>query len=61
LLCLPAPDSATATPQEVLQQTSNATTPTPSEIDPHQLAKDVAKESDTSSTTTKKDSQKGTL
>ncbi|GJS19495.1 DNA helicase [Tanacetum coccineum] len=54
LLSLPAPDSATTTPQEVLQQTSNAATPTPSEIDPHQLAEDIAKESDTSSTTTKK-------
>ncbi|GKC00969.1 hypothetical protein Tco_0987105, partial [Tanacetum coccineum] len=54
LLSLPAADSATATPQQVLQQTSNATTPTPSEIDPHQMAEDVSKESDTSSPTTKK-------
>nr|GEV97514.1 ATP-dependent DNA helicase PIF1-like [Tanacetum cinerariifolium] len=54
LLSLPAPDSTTSTSQEVLQQTSFATTPTPSEIDPHELTKDVAKESAVSSTATKK-------
>nr|GEU44366.1 DNA helicase [Tanacetum cinerariifolium] len=40
---LPGPDSTTSTSQEVLQQTTFAATPTPSEIDPHELTKDVAK------------------
>nr|GEV79544.1 nucleic acid-binding, OB-fold protein [Tanacetum cinerariifolium] len=54
LLSLPAPDFTTSTSQEVLQQTSFATTPTPSAIDPHELTKDVTKESTVSSTSTKK-------
>nr|GFB43050.1 nucleic acid-binding, OB-fold protein [Tanacetum cinerariifolium] len=53
-LSLPAPDFTTSTSEEPLQQTSFVTTPTPSEIDPPELTKDVAKQSTVSSTATKK-------
>nr|GEZ04029.1 RuvB-like 2 [Tanacetum cinerariifolium] len=54
LLRLPLPESATSPPQELLEQTSSAVTPLPTELDPHQLTKYLAKGFDTSSKTTNK-------
>ncbi|GKC86197.1 hypothetical protein Tco_1141914 [Tanacetum coccineum] len=54
LIGLPAPESATTPQQEVLEQPSSTTTPTPSESDPCQSTEDYAKGLDTSSETTKK-------
>nr|GEU68752.1 hypothetical protein [Tanacetum cinerariifolium] len=54
LLRQPLPESATSPPQELLEQTSSAATPLPTELDPHQSTKDLAKGFDTSSKTTNK-------
>nr|GEY52830.1 DNA helicase [Tanacetum cinerariifolium] len=54
LLHLPLPESATSPLQELLEQTSSAVTPLPTELDPHQSTKDLAKGFDTSSKTTNK-------
>nr|GEV67047.1 RuvB-like 2 [Tanacetum cinerariifolium] len=54
LLRLPLPESATSPPQELLEQTSSSVTPLPTELDPHQSTKELAKGFDTSSKTTNK-------
>nr|GEY54823.1 DNA helicase [Tanacetum cinerariifolium] len=54
LLHLPLPESATSPPQELPEQTSSAVTSLPTELDPHQSTKDLAKGFDTSSKTTNK-------
>nr|GEX46434.1 DNA helicase [Tanacetum cinerariifolium] len=58
VLRLPPPQYATSPPQELLEQTSSATTPQPTKTDPCHSTKDLAKGFDSSSKITKKTAKK---